>query len=136
MRQRCLDHLPGMVRLQPFGNTAHGPVPRRRGDESEQETGSPSGKGLLSVGAPLIFLNRNKIDRGSLQGIREFTAAAKRAGPPTGSYIGRKPGYVPGTPTEIPFSAALPKSTDPLQLVRRIPRNDSSCGIWFFLGCP
>ena len=30
-----------MIRLQPFGNTGHGPVPRRRGDEPEQETGSP-----------------------------------------------------------------------------------------------
>ena len=36
-----------MVRLQPFGNTGHGPVPRRRGDESEQETGSPNDPGMI-----------------------------------------------------------------------------------------
>ena len=47
MRQGRLDHLPGMVRLQLFGNTGHGPVPRRRGDESEQETGSPNGREMI-----------------------------------------------------------------------------------------
>ena len=47
MRQGRLDHLPGMIRLQPFGNTGHGPVPRRRGDESEQETGSPNDRGMI-----------------------------------------------------------------------------------------
>ena len=47
MRQRRLDFLPGTVHLQPFGNTGHGPVPRRRGDESEQETGSPNDRGML-----------------------------------------------------------------------------------------
>ena len=47
MRQGRLDHLPGMVRLQPFGNTGHGPVPRSRGDESEQETGSPDDRGMV-----------------------------------------------------------------------------------------
>ena len=47
MRQCRLDHLPGMVRLQPFGNTGHGPVPRRCGDESEQETGSPNDGGMI-----------------------------------------------------------------------------------------
>lgn len=39
MRQRRLDHLTGLVRLQPFGNTGHGPLSRRRGDDLEQETG-------------------------------------------------------------------------------------------------
>ena len=47
MRQGRLDHHPGMIRLQPFGNTGHGPVPRRRGDESEQETGSPNDRGMI-----------------------------------------------------------------------------------------
>ena len=47
MRQGRLDHLPGMIRLQPFGNTGHGPVPRSRGDESEQETGSPNDRGMI-----------------------------------------------------------------------------------------
>ncbi len=47
MRQGRLDDLPGMVRLQPFGNTGHGPVPRRCGDESEQETGSPNDPGII-----------------------------------------------------------------------------------------
>ena len=41
------DHLSGMIRLQPFGNTGHGLVPRRRGDESEQETGSPNDRGMI-----------------------------------------------------------------------------------------
>ena len=36
-----------LVRLQPFGNTGHGPVPRRRGDESEQETGPPNDRRML-----------------------------------------------------------------------------------------
>ena len=36
-----------MVRLQPFGNTGHGPDPRRRRDESEQETGSPNDGGMI-----------------------------------------------------------------------------------------
>ena len=47
MRQGRLDHLSGMIRLQLFGNTGHGPVPRRRGDESEQEPGSPNGRGMF-----------------------------------------------------------------------------------------
>ena len=47
MRQGRLDHLPGMIRLQPFGNTGHGPVLRRRGDESEQEPGSPNDRGMV-----------------------------------------------------------------------------------------
>ena len=47
MRQGRLDHFPGMIRLQPFGNTGRGPVPRRRGDESEQETGSPNDRGMI-----------------------------------------------------------------------------------------
>ena len=34
-------------RLQPFGNAGHGPVPRRRRDESEQETGSPNDRGMV-----------------------------------------------------------------------------------------
>ena len=37
-----LRSLPGMVHLQLFGNSGHGPVPRRPGDESEQETGTPN----------------------------------------------------------------------------------------------
>ena len=53
MRQGRLDHLPGMVRLQPFGNTGHGPVPRRCGDESEQETGSPNDGGMIEDFPPL-----------------------------------------------------------------------------------
>ena len=36
-----------MIRLQPFGNTGHGPVPRRRWNESEQETGSPNDPGMI-----------------------------------------------------------------------------------------
>ena len=36
-----------MVRLQPFGNTGHGPVPRRRVGESEQETGSLDDLGMI-----------------------------------------------------------------------------------------
>ena len=47
MRQGYLDHLPGMVRLQLCGSTGHGPVPRRPGDESEQETGSPNDRGMI-----------------------------------------------------------------------------------------
>ena len=42
MRLDRLDHLLEMVCLQPFGNSGHGPLPRRRGDESEQETGTPN----------------------------------------------------------------------------------------------
>ena len=38
---------PGMVRLQPFGNTGHGPALRRRGNGSEQETGSPNDPGMI-----------------------------------------------------------------------------------------
>ena len=47
MGQGRLDHLPGMVGLQQFGNTGHGPVPRRLGDESEQETGSSDDRGMI-----------------------------------------------------------------------------------------
>ena len=47
IRQGRLNHLPGMIRLRPFGNSAHGPVPRRPGDESEQETGSPNDPGMI-----------------------------------------------------------------------------------------
>ena len=42
MRLDRLDHLPEMVCLQPFKNSGHGPVPRRPGDESEQEIGTPN----------------------------------------------------------------------------------------------
>ena len=33
----CLDHLLGMVCLQVFENTGHGPISGRRRDQSEQE---------------------------------------------------------------------------------------------------
>ena len=36
-----------MVRIQPLRNAGHGPVPRRRGDESEQETDSPNDLGMI-----------------------------------------------------------------------------------------
>ena len=47
MCQGRLDHLPRMVRLQPFGNSGHGPVPRRHGDKSEKETDSPNDPGMI-----------------------------------------------------------------------------------------
>jgi len=47
MRQGRLDYLPGMVCLQPFGKTGHGPVSRRRGDESQQEAGPPNEPGMI-----------------------------------------------------------------------------------------
>ena len=47
MRQGRLDHFPGTVRLQPFGNTGHGPVHRRCEDESEQKTGPPNDAGMI-----------------------------------------------------------------------------------------
>ena len=37
-----------MVRIQPFGNTGHGPDPGTRGDELEEETGSPHGRGMIN----------------------------------------------------------------------------------------
>ncbi len=47
MGQGRLFHLPWMIRLRPFGNTGHGPVLRRRWDESKQESGSPNDPGMI-----------------------------------------------------------------------------------------
>ena len=47
MRQGRLNDFTPMVRLQPFGNTGHGPVHRRREDESEQKTGPPNDAGMI-----------------------------------------------------------------------------------------
>ncbi len=47
--QRTTSPVRKLIRLQPFGNTGHGPVPRRRGDESEHKTGSPHDAGMIDA---------------------------------------------------------------------------------------
>ena len=47
MRHGRLDHLPGMICPWQSPWQSLDPVPRRRGNESEQETGSPNDRGMI-----------------------------------------------------------------------------------------